>query len=97
MDAFQIILAQLQPDTLAGLARDLAEALEDWEFYPEDAPPEPARRVLNDALALAIAVGQALDPAFMERVEQAQAVLDEADWPTQRNRQTRQNWFNDLQ
>ncbi len=97
---FKALLNTLKPKTLAYLVRDLTDSQEDWQFYPEDAPPEAIQQELKQALEMMIALGteqartEGLD--FAQLVQQASAEQQQEDWPWQRNRQEQQNWTEDL-
>lgn len=98
---FNLIFKALAPKTLAYLARDLEELQADWEYYPEDAPPEPRREELRrlleaiQILALERAAAEGFD--FAELLEQASAEERQEEWTSQRNNQVQQNWLSDLQ
>lgn len=99
-ELFNVILKALAPKTLAYLIRDLEETQADWEYYPENAPPETVQQelrqfleVLNN-LAIAQAAVEGLDFALL--LEQASAEQRQEEWTSQRNNQVQQNWLNDL-
>jgi hypothetical protein len=99
---FQTLLTLLRPETLAHLVADLEEAQEEWQFYPEDAPPAAVQTSLAQAVVAARQVGaeqvRADNLVFAEMVEQIEQEREEAeDWFRQRNRQVRQNWLSDLE
>jgi len=98
-DLFQTLLATLRPQTLAQIAVDLEDALEDWQFYPEEAPPADVRQALQQALSFAVETGTAKAQAqkidFQQLLEQLREARDAEDWSQERARQERQNWFKD--
>ncbi len=100
-ELLSLLLDSLEPDTLAYLVRDLTECQEDWEFYPEEAPPEPLRQELAHLLAAATRLGVDLtdgdEAKFLQLVEQARSQQQTEDWTAQRERQERQNWLSDLE
>jgi hypothetical protein len=98
---FNLVLDSLQLQTLAYLAGDLQDRLEDWQYYPEDAPPEPLQQELRQTLQGIVAAGakraEIVGLDFAELVAQAAPNRDQDDWRWQRNQQVQQNWTSDLQ
>ena len=98
---FQTLLTILHPHTLAQIVVDLEEAREDWQLYPEEAPPEGVRKDLGKTLELVRKVGaeqaQAEGVDFEQLVEQILDARHTADWSQERNRQVRENWLKDLE
>ncbi len=97
---FKTLLAALTPHTLAYLARDLGERQLDWEYDPDDAPPEALRHELNRVLQLIIITGEESAQAegldFSQLLQQTAAERLKEDWPWQRNQQVSDNWLSDL-
>ncbi len=98
---FKLMLDALQPQTLAYLVRDLNDSLEEWQYYPEDAPPQPLQQELRQTLAVVMAVGTERAKAegvdFAQLMKQTAADQEQDDWRWQRNQQVQQNWTDDLQ
>lgn len=96
---FETLLDALQPTTLAAMLLDLAEAADDWQHYPEDAPSAADRRALAELqaaieqLARRRAAAESLD--FDDLLARLRAGRDDSGWLDDRNQQTRDNWFSD--
>jgi len=96
------LLPCLRPETLIALAADLEEALEEWQFYPEDAPPAKIQRAAANLLAGAQKIGgaraAAAGPDFAKQVTRLRDARDRADdddWQSGRNAQAGENWLSD--
>ncbi|GIK41635.1 MAG: hypothetical protein BroJett011_54680 [Chloroflexota bacterium] len=100
-DLFEVTLKVLAPKTLAYLIRDLEETQADWNYYPEDAPPETVQQELRQmleaiqTLAAERAAAEGLD--FARLLQQASEEQRQEEWSAQRNTQVQQNWLSDLQ
>jgi len=98
---FETLLDALSPNTLARLLVDLEEAQEDWQHYPEDAPPEAVRQQLAQTLALIAKIGSNRTGAdatgFEQLVDQIKEERYSENWLQERNRQARQNWLQDYE
>ena len=92
----QILLNTLSPNGLAAVAADLENSVEDWEFYPEDAPPENIRQELARLLEEILKRGREHASNFDDLLEEARNAQDADDWISGRNQQVRQNWYSDL-
>lgn len=92
----QTLLNTLSPNGLASVAVDLENSVEDWEFYPEDAPPENIRQELTQLLEQILKRGREHAPNFDDLLEEARNAQDADDWISGRNQQVRQNWYSDL-
>lgn len=98
-DEFGELLTHLQPETIARIIVDLEHAHEEWEFYPEQAPPEPVRAMIDEAVGIIITAGdagaKANDVEFRHLLEQLRDELDEKDWADKRDQQEIKNWLDD--
>lgn len=98
---FETLIAFLQPQTLARMVIDLEEALEDWQYYPEDAPPETVRQEVAQILEYLIESGTAKagasDLDFQMLLEQARNQQRAEDWPMERDSQEKENWLKDYE
>lgn len=92
----QTFLNTLSPVALAAVAADLENSVEDWEFYPEDAPPENIRQELTRLLEQILKRGREQTPNFDDLLDEARSAQDADDWISGRNQQVRQNWYSDL-
>lgn len=101
LDVFITLLGALRPTTLAHLAVDLEEAAADWETYPENAPDAATQQALTALHQQVVEQGGNRAAAdrqdFDELLAQVRDERDQENWLVQRNRQTRQNWFEDYQ
>jgi len=100
-ELLQVIFRALKPKTLAYLVRDLEEAQDDWEYYPEEAPAPPLRAALDQTIKTLVGLGTAaaeVEQADFQRIlAQARAELEQEEWLSQRDAQERQNWTADLE
>jgi hypothetical protein len=100
-ELFALFFDCLEPKTLAYIARDLTERLEDWQHYPEDAPVEAQQQALARLVEAIRKLGNDLtvgaEPDFRQLLEQAREELQAEDWSSQRDRQERLNWLQDLE
>lgn len=98
---WKTFLSAMQPNTLAHIVIDIEDAQEDWEHYPEDAPPEDIQRkvdqVLGYVMKLGAEWGETADFDFSQMVEQIREEQPANDWLFQRNRQDQENWYEDYQ
>ena len=95
----QLLLAflnTLSPNGLAAVAADLENSVEDWEFYPEDAPSEHVRRELRQLLEEIFKRGREQSPNFDDLLEEARNAQDADNWIGGRSQQVQQNWYSDL-
>lgn len=97
----QNLLTTLRARTLAQMVVDLEDAQEDWQYYPEDAPPAEVGQALDKILKLVRNIGakqaRAEGVDFDRLIEQILDARDRADWTQERNRQVRENWLKDLE
>lgn len=100
-ELFALILACLEPKTLAYLVRDLQDLRADWQYYPEEAPNESVREELEQLIKLLMTQGVELTAAgeavFLQLIEQARAEQQAEDWAHQRDQQERKNWLQDYE
>ena len=66
----QTFINTLSPSALAAVAADLENSVEDWEFYPEDAPPEDIRQELAQLLEQILKRGREQSPNFDELLDE---------------------------
>jgi hypothetical protein len=99
-DQLTTLLTTLQPATLARMVVDLQELQQDWQHYPEEAPPAPVREALEQALAEIMKHGAARIEAgssdFRQLVEQIKDERQAEDWSRDRDTQEQQNWLSDF-
>ena len=100
-ELFALLFDCLEPKTLAYVVRDVTERLEDWHYYPVEAPVEAQQQVLASLVEAITKLGNGLtvgtEPDFRQLVEQAGEELQAEDWTSQRDRQERLNWLQDLE
>ena len=98
-DSFKTLLSQLRPETIARLVIDLENAHEEWEFYPEQAPPEATRQFLDEAMAVIVSLGDKRakeeDSEFRRLIERLREEQDQTNWAARRDRQEIDNWLDD--
>lgn len=100
-ELFKLILQALIPKTLAYLVRDLEESQADWQYYPNDAPPDTVQEKMRQTLEVIKTIGaeraaaEGLD--FAQLLHQVGEEQQQEDWAWQRDRQEQQNWTNDLE
>ena len=98
-DDFGKLLRHLQPETIARIIIDLEQAREDWAYYPEEAPPEPERAMIDEAVGVIITAGDAAaktnDVEFRPLLERLRDEQDEKAWADERDAQEVRNWLDD--
>jgi len=98
---FETLITSLQPGTLARMVIDLEEALEDWQHYPQDAPPVSIRQEIAQLVERLIEAGtakaKAFDLDFQTLLEQVRDQQRAEDWPLERDSQERENWLKDYE
>ncbi len=98
-DNFGKLLRHLQPETIARIIIDLEQAHEEWAYYPEEAPPESVRAMIEEALGVIITTGdvaaRANDVEFRPLLERLRDEQDEKDWADERDEQEVRNWLDD--
>ncbi len=96
-----LLLNTLSPKTLAHITVDLEAKLEEWTHYPEDAPSENEREMINQILTIALEVGvkqgQHNNLDFQYLLEQVRDEQYDADWFDERGEQEQQNWLKDYE
>ena len=98
-ELFEALLNTLEVDTLARLVVDLEEAQAEWQADPATAPSQPVQDGLTQVLRNLLRLGNTLarneGGDFQQLVAQLRA-RDQEDWASDRDRQERQNWYNDF-
>ena len=98
-ELFEALLNTLEVDTLARLVVDLEEAQAEWQANPAAAPSQSVQEGLNQVLRNLLRLGNTLARTegedFQELVAQLRA-REQEDWASERDRQERQNWYNDF-
>lgn len=96
-NVFTLLLEGLEPKTLAYLIRDMANALEDWGYYPETAPDTMTQQAFETLFKLAWQHARQRIEDFESLLEEVRQEQDTEAWSRGRDRQEMQNWLSDYE